>query len=301
MSNELNHILAQAAKGKMSRREFVGRAGALGVSTAVAGSLLATAARAADPVKGGVLRAGVQGGQSTDSLDPALAASDVPFMINMTWGETLVDVGQGGALEMRVAEEVSSNSDATQWMFKIRKGVEYHDGGTISAEDVVATLKRHTDDASQSGAQGIVKGIADMKAEGDMVTLTLAAANADLPFLMADYHLLIQKGGGVDNPTAGIGSGGYKIVEHEAGVRTAMERFANYWDSSRVPCRQRRSAVDQRQHRADGGDPVGPDPDDDADRPQDRGAAGRQHRCRGRACRGSGALCVHHALRCGAV
>jgi peptide/nickel transport system substrate-binding protein len=233
MSNELNHLAALATKGRISRREFVGRAGALGMSTAMAGSLLATAARAADPVKGGVLRAGVQGGQSTDSLDPALAASDVPFMINMTWGETLVDVELNGTLGMRVAEEVSSNADATQWMFKIRKGIEYHDGGTISAEDVVATLKRHTDDASQSGAQGIVKGIADMKAEGDMVTLTLNAANADLPFLMADYHLLIQKGGGGANPTSGIGSGAYKIVEHEAGVRTAMEKFANYWDSSR--------------------------------------------------------------------
>ena len=42
-----------------------------------------------------------------------------------------------------------------------------------------------------------------------------------------------EKAGGVANPTSGIGSGGYKIVEHEAGVRTAMERFANYWDSSR--------------------------------------------------------------------
>ena len=233
MSSELNHMLKQAAKGKISRREFVGRAGALGVSSAMAGSLLATAARAEGPVKGGVLRAGVQGGQSTDSLDPALAASDVPFMINMTWGETLVDVEQDGTIGMRVAEEVSSNADATQWMFKIRKGVEYHGGGTISAEDVVATLKRHTDDASQSGAQGIVKGIADMKVEGDMVTLTLDAANADLPFLMADYHLLIQPGGGGDNPTSGNGSGGYKIVEHEAGVRTAFERFANYWDTSR--------------------------------------------------------------------
>jgi len=233
MSNELNQWAKLAAKGRISRREFVGRAGALGVSTAMAGSLLATAARAEGPVKGGTLRAGVQGGQSTDSLDAALAASDVPYMINMTWGESLVDVGLGGALEMRVAEEVSSNADATQWMFKIRKGIEYHGGGTISAEDVVATLKRHTDDASQSGAQGIVKGISEMKAEGDMVTLTLAAANADLPFLMADYHLLIQKAGGIDNPTSGIGSGGYKIVEHEAGVRTAMERFANYWDQSR--------------------------------------------------------------------
>ncbi len=233
MADELNHILAQAAKGKLSRREFVGRAGALGVSSAMASAMLTTAARAEGPVKGGVLRAGLQGGESTNSLDPALAASEVPFMINMTWGEALVDVELNGTLGMRVAEEVSSNADATQWMFKIRKGVEYHGGGTVTAEDVVATLKRHTDDASQSGAQGIVKGIADMKAEGDMVTLTLASGNADLPFLMADYHLLIQPGGGVDNPAAGNGTGAYKIVSDEPGVRTVFEKFANYWDASR--------------------------------------------------------------------
>ena len=106
MSNELSYLLSRAAKGLMSRREFVGRAGALGVSAAVAGTMLTTAARAEEPVKGGTLRAGVQGGQSTDSLDPALAASDVPFMINMTWGEALVDVGPGGEIDFRVAEEV---------------------------------------------------------------------------------------------------------------------------------------------------------------------------------------------------
>ena len=233
MSSELNHLLSLASAGKMSRRDFVGRAGALGVSTAVAGTMLSTAAFADTPVKGGLLRAGMQGGESTNTLDPALAASDVPFMINSTWGETLVDVELNGTLGLRVAEEVSSNADATQWMFKIRKGVEYHNGATMTSEDVVATLKRHTDDKAQSGAQGIVKGITDMKAEGDMVTLTLAAGNADLPFLMADYHLIIQPGGGVDNPTSGIGSGAYKVVEHEPGVRTAFEKHANHWDASR--------------------------------------------------------------------
>ena len=39
-------------------------------------------------------------------------------------------------------------------------------------------------------------GISDMKAEGDMVTLKLASGNADLPYLMADYHLMMQPGGG---------------------------------------------------------------------------------------------------------
>ena len=233
MSSELNHLLSLASAGKMNRREFVGRAGALGVSAAMAGAMLSTAARAEEPKKGGLMRVGMQGGSSTDSLDPALAASEVPFQVNETWGEKLVDVELNGKLGMRIAEEVSSNSDATQWMFKIRKGVEYHDGGTVTAEDVVATLKRHTDENTKSGAQGIVKGISEMKAEGDMVTLTLNSANADLPFLMADYHLMIQKAGGVANPTSGIGAGAYKISEYEPGVRIAFEKFANHWDSSR--------------------------------------------------------------------
>ena len=233
MSDELKFLVGQAAKGRISRRDFVGRAGALGVSSVMAGSLLATAARAEGPVKGGLMRLGMQGGSSTDSLDPAVAASEVPFQVNETWGEKLVDLSQQGMLEMRLADDVSSNADATQWMFKIRKGVEDHHGGTVTAEDVVATLKRHTDENTKSGAQGIVKGISDMKVEGDMVTLTLASANADLPFLMADYHLMIQKGGGVDNPTSGIGAGAYKVTEFEPGVRIAFEKFANYWDAGR--------------------------------------------------------------------
>lgn len=232
MSNELNYLLKQAARGLMSRREFVGRAGALGVSAAVAGSLLTTAARAEEPKKGGLLRAGMQGGESTNTLDPALAASEVPFAVNMLWGEMLVDVNAKGEIDYRIAEEISASADATEWKFKIRQGVEFHDGKTVTAEDVVATLKRHTDEKSQSGALGIVQGITEMKAEGDMVTLKLAAGNADLPFLMADYHLIIQPGGGVGAEAAGIGAGPYKVVSNEPGVRHAFEKHANYFDST---------------------------------------------------------------------
>ncbi|MCW1919072.1 ABC transporter substrate-binding protein [Rhodobacter sp. KR11] len=232
MSDQMKDLVRLAASGKINRRAFVGRMGALGLSASVAGSMFGMVAQA-QAKKGGVLRAGVQGGQSTDSLDPALAASDVPFMINMTWGETLVELEPGGVLSMRVAEEVTSNADATEWKFKIRAGMTFHNGAPVTAEDVVATLKRHTDDKAQSGAQGLVKGIAEMTAEGDTVTLKLAAANADLPFLMADYHLIIQPGGGVDNPAAGIGCGAYIVKEFEPGVRCVMEKNPTYWDTSR--------------------------------------------------------------------
>ncbi len=232
MNDELHYIVKRAAKGLMSRREFMGRASALGVSAVMANALLASAVRAEEPVKGGVLRAGMAGGESTNSLDPALAASEVPFMVNMIWGEMLVDVTPKGEIDYRLAEEISSNADATEWKFKIRKGVEFHNGQTVTAEDVVATLKRHTDEKAQSGALGIVQGISEMIAEGDMVTLKLASGNADLPFLMGDYHLIIQPGGGVDNPAAGIGAGPYKVVDNEPGVRHTFEKFANYWDPS---------------------------------------------------------------------
>ncbi len=232
MSDEVKYLAICAATGRMNRRSFMSRMTALGVSAATASTLYANVARAQEPKKGGTIKVGMQGGESTNSLDPALAASEVPFQVNMTWGEMLVDVTPDGKIDHRVAEEHSSNADATEWTFKIRQGVEFHNGQTLTPDDVVATLKRHTDEKSQSGALGIVQGITEMTAEGDMVKLKLAAANADLPYLMADYHLIIQPGGGVDDPAAGIGAGPYKVVANEPGVRHVFQKHANYFDST---------------------------------------------------------------------
>ena len=229
MSDQLDRFISAAKSGAMSRRDFVGRTTALGLSAGLATALFSRAAHA-QAKKGGLLRAGMQGGESTNSLDPALAASEVPFAVSMLWGEMLVDVGATGEIQYRIAEEISANADATEWKFKIRSGVKFHDGSVVTPEDVIATLKRHTDEKSQSGALGIVQGISEMSVEGDTVTLKLASGNADLPYLMADYHLVIQPGGGVDNPAAGIGAGPYKVVVHEPGVRHTFEKFADYWD-----------------------------------------------------------------------
>ncbi|MBE2277474.1 MAG: ABC transporter substrate-binding protein [Rhodobacteraceae bacterium] len=232
MTDLLDTMLTRARKGVMSRREFMARTTAMGVSAGIASALYGKVARADEPKKGGVIRGGIYGGESTNSLDPALAASPVPVITCSTWGEMLCDVTPDGGLDMRVAEEASSSPDAKVWTFKIRQGVEFHNGKTVTAEDVVATLKRHTDEKSQSGALGIVQGIAEMKAEGDKVVLTLTSGNSDLPYLLADYHLGIQPNGGFDNPTEGIGAGPYKVETFEPGVRTVFTKHANYFDSS---------------------------------------------------------------------
>lgn len=229
MSQELEFLSRRVAVGKLSRRDFLGRAAALGVSAAFANTLLDSAARAQGPVKGGMLKAGLQGGEATNSLDPATFLSQVPFNFGKCWGEYLLAVTPDGGIENRIAEEVSSSDDAKVWTFKIRDGVEFHNGKTVTAEDVLATLERHSSKESKSGALGIMKGIESMKVDGKNLVVTLTGPNADLPYLMTDYHLIIQPNGGKDNPAAGISAGPYKVAVNEPGVRAGGERFANYW------------------------------------------------------------------------
>ena len=140
MSNELDFLSLQVAKGRFSRRDFLGRAAALGLSAGGAGMLLTNTAIAAGPQRGGTMKVGLSGGSTTDSLDPALAASSVTVIINRSWGEELVALTADGRLEPKLATEWAASPDATEWTFTIRSGVQFHNGKTLTPDDVVATI-----------------------------------------------------------------------------------------------------------------------------------------------------------------
>ncbi|MBL0373621.1 ABC transporter substrate-binding protein [Rhizobium sp. KVB221] len=233
MTDELSYLSRRVASGKLSRRDFLGRAAALGASTVFANGLLATAVRAEGPVKGGILKAGMQGGSATDSLDPATWQSQVPYGFGRQWAEQLVQVDGNGVAQPALAEEWGASKDAKVWTFKIRKGVQFHNGKDLTPADVLATMERHSDEKSKSGALGLMQGIDKLSIDGQNIVISLKEANADLPFLLDDYHLMIQPNGGKDNPTAGIGTGPYKVAENNVGVRLVGEKFANYWRDDR--------------------------------------------------------------------
>lgn len=177
---------------------------------------------------------GLDGGASADTLDPALASASVAFVIAHCWGDTLVesDPKTGEALPS-LAESWSPSADAKVWTFKIRKDVHFHDGKPMTVADAVATLHRHAGAKSQSGALGLLSGIDRIEEQaGDMV-ITLKEANADLPLVLTDYHLQIQPGGGVDKPAAAIGTGPYKLVSYEPGVRAEFEKNKDDWNTNR--------------------------------------------------------------------
>ena len=230
---ELKYYSGLLTRGRITRREFMGRALALGATTAMATSLADTAARAATPNKGGTFRMGLTGAGSGDSMDPAQILDS--YMINVSFGQLrncLTEIDQNNQLVGELAESWEASDDASVWTFKIRDGVEFHNGKTLDATDVVESINHHRGEDSKSAAKGIIANIENVTGDGkNTVTFTLSGGSADFPYIMSDYHLGIcpaKAEGGIDWES-GVGTGGYMLKEFEPGVRTLTARNPNYW------------------------------------------------------------------------
>lgn len=232
MNDEFERIRAGLAAGQMSRRAFLGAASAIGVGAATALAIPGVACAASDtPVKGGHMKIGFGGGASGDSFDPTLANSDAQLFNLRLYGETLVNASPTGALEYRVAESVNS-SDGINWEITVRDGVEFHNGKSVTSEDVAETIRRHADEKSQSVAKELLTDISKISTDGKVVKIALKGRNPDFPYVLTETYLVIQPGGGRDAPAAGVGSGAYQVVgQPQPGVRYQFKKFANYWDA----------------------------------------------------------------------
>ncbi len=228
---ELEHLLISSA---ISRRDFMGRAAALGIGTALASSMWAGSAHAAK--KGGRLRLGIGQGSTSDSLDPATYLDT--YMQTVGSGalrNNLTEIDNTGKLVPELAESWDT-SDAKSWVFNIRKGVEFHNGKTLDADDVIASIAHHRGEDSKSAAKGILKAIKTIKADGkNKVVIDLDAPNADFPFIVSDYHIGIMPAkDGVVEWKSGVGTGGYTLENFEPGIRALLKRNPNYWKQGRA-------------------------------------------------------------------
>jgi peptide/nickel transport system substrate-binding protein len=215
--SELKLLERLLTEGKITRREFMARVSALGLMAAVSPALLAASAKAATPKKGGRLRLGLAGSSTTDSLDPATITDAMARCVCWQLRNNLVEVDYQGNPIPELAERWDSSPDAVNWVFKLRKGVEFHNGKTLDAEDVAFSINHHRGKESKSGAKGIVDPIENIKIDDKhTVVFSLKQGNADFPFILGDYHLNIVPSG-TKGPEfeKGIGTGGYMLEEWE--------------------------------------------------------------------------------------
>ena len=234
--DEIKLLQRLVAEGRMSRRRFLSAAMAAGVGT-LAPALYSEAARAA-PKKGGMLRQGLTGGATSDVMDPGQILDS--YMINLQFGQlrnNLTEVAASGELVGELAESWEANADATQWVFNIRRGVEFHNGKSLTSQDVVESRNHHLGEDTTSAAAGILTGVDSVKADGpNTVVVSLKGGDADFPFILSDYHILIcpSNGDGSIDWQSGVGTGGYSLVDHEPGIRSFTRRNPNYWKQGKA-------------------------------------------------------------------
>ena len=129
---------------------------------------------------------------------------------------------------MELAEAVES-TDAQTWTVKLKKGVTFHDGKPLTADDVVFSLKRHLDKATGSKVAKIAAQMTGFKAvDKTTVEISLASPNADLPMILALHHFMIVADGTTDFSKAN-GTGAFVRELFEPGVRSIGVRNKNYF------------------------------------------------------------------------
>jgi hypothetical protein len=151
---------------------------------------LGGAARA-EPKRGGIFRVGIGHGSTTDTLDPGLWDNLYVQVFAAARHNQLIEVDADSQLAPEIAESWESDDGAT-WVFKIREGVTFHSGKTLTIDDVLASLNHHRGDASTSAVKPFFDAVTDIRADGQNLVVVLNAPNADFPYLMSDYHLPIM-------------------------------------------------------------------------------------------------------------
>jgi len=225
------YTLPALARSPLSRRGVLQGAAAIGAAGLI---LPGTMGRARAQTRGGTFRIGLGHGSTGDSYDPGLWDNLYAQTYAAARHNQLIEVGADGNLVPEIAESWDSD-DGITWVFQIRQGVSFHSGRDVTPEDVVASINHHRGDDSTSAVKTLLEPITDVSADGQNVVITLDAANADLPYLMTDYHLAIMPAtdGRID-PSSTDGVGGYIVESYEPGVQATLTRNPNYWKEDRA-------------------------------------------------------------------
>jgi peptide/nickel transport system substrate-binding protein len=231
--DESTRILGALQRGA-SRRDVLAMLTAGGMQAVLAGSIagVATSAYAQTPRQGGRIKVAGAASGVNDTLDPAKSSNGTDYARGFMFYNGLTYLDGNFKPQPQLAEEFTTKDNKT-WVFKLRRGVTFHDGKPLAPADVVFSLMRHKNPAIGSRAKVLADQIEEVTASGpNEVTIRLVTPNADLPSILGTYHFHIVKDGTTDF-SAGIGTGPYKVKEFRPGVRSIAVRNENYWKPGR--------------------------------------------------------------------
>ena len=227
----LARIVADAQARRISRRGFMEGAMATGAAATAATALWTSKVHAQTPQRGGTFRVGVHDGNTTDSLDPGVVQAVFEIQISHCHRSYLTEITNTNELGPDLAVSWEAQPGAAEWRFELAQGVTFHSGKSLTVQDVIASLNHHRGEDTTSAAAALLADVTDIQADGDnAIVISLSIGNADLPYLLSDYHLQIcpAKDDGTIDWESGDGTGPYKIEAYEPGVRATLSRHEGW-------------------------------------------------------------------------
>ena len=190
-----------------------------------------------------------EGGSITVAIEGEPASMDPAFDYDFVSGLAVASVTEGllkfcendTKLCPNLAESWSVSADGKTYTMKIRQGVKFHDGSTMTVDDVVFSLNRIRNPDLASYVGWMLGHVSDVAApDASTVVITLGEPDALLEYALAatSAHVVNKKfveanGDKYGTPEVGsIGTGPFKFVEWQSGDHQKLARFDDYWDKA---------------------------------------------------------------------
>jgi peptide/nickel transport system substrate-binding protein len=217
---------AGAGAGALSLTALLAACGADG-----SGGATAPTASTAKAKKGGTLTMLVDGAFDSAVLDPYTLAVNTS-MLTVACGifyEQVTQMNEDNVLQMHLAEEITHNADGSQWTVRLKKGIEFHNGKTLTADDLIFSLKRMA--APATFTPGILQiGSITTFTKLDQYTVRLDFKTprgwVDIGFGDGGITGIVPEDFDPKNP---VGTGPFMIEKMEAGSGVTFKRFDNYF------------------------------------------------------------------------
>ena len=169
-------------------------------------------------------------------FDPSSAPPQItPFGILYAMHDAVIRPLPGKRIAPSLAESWTESADGRVYEFKLRRGLKFHNGDPLTAEDVKFSFERY----KGAGANELQARVRQVEIADPLTVrfhlkepwpdfLTFYGTTATAAGLVVPKKYLTQVGddGFKKHP---IGAGPYKFVSHMAGIELVMEAYTGYW------------------------------------------------------------------------
>lgn len=237
-----NNVIDEFLQGELDRQEFLKRATMFGLSLGTIGLVLKAAGETdlaygatTAAKKGGTIKVGIT--VFGASLEPYLLNEGGSLAFAGIPGEYLTYTDPKGRCLPVLATSWKPNKDATVWTFQIRKGVKFHNGKTLTAKDVVASMKQYVSAKGSNAGLSPFFDASGVSARGDYtVVFRLKSPIGVFPYLVSQttYQAIIQPAAIAAKPgswvqSGMIGTGAFKLVKYTDKKSAELVRNPSYW------------------------------------------------------------------------